>query len=76
MKRISTVNKLCCNLGANYDRIRKFKGNMQFLGAGCQKLINIRKDSQYRDELLHILTAFNDARERMYELLSEVDSEK
>ena len=42
----------------------------------AKKLINIRKDSQYRDELLHILTLFNDARERMYELLSEVDSEK
>ena len=41
----------------------------------AKKLINIRKDSQYRDELLHILTVFNDARERMYELLSEVDSE-
>lgn len=42
----------------------------------AKKLINIRKESQYRDELLHILTALNDARERMYELLSEVDSEK
>ena len=42
----------------------------------AKKLINIRKDSQYRDELLHILTLFNDARESMYELLSEVDSEK
>lgn len=42
----------------------------------AKKLINIRKDSHYRDELLHILTVFNDARERMYELLSEVDSEK
>ena len=42
----------------------------------AKKLINIRKDSQYRDELLHILTLFNDARERMYELLSEVDGEK
>ena len=41
----------------------------------AKKLINIRKDSQYRDELLHILTLFNDARESMYELLSEVDSE-
>ena len=41
----------------------------------AKKLINIRKESQYRDELLHILTVFNDARERMYELLSEVDSE-
>lgn len=41
----------------------------------AKKLINIRKDSQYRDELLHILTLFNDARERMYELLSEVDIE-
>ena len=41
----------------------------------AKKLINIRKDSQYRDELLHILTVFNDARERMYELLSEVDIE-
>jgi hypothetical protein len=41
----------------------------------AKKLINIRKDSQYRDELLHILTVFNDARESMYELLSEVDSE-
>ena len=42
----------------------------------AKKLINIRKDSQYRDELLHILTLFNDARESMYELLSEVDIEK
>lgn len=42
----------------------------------AKKLINIRKDSQYRDELLHILTLFNDARESMYELLSEVDGEK
>lgn len=41
----------------------------------AKKLINIRKESQYRDELLHILTVFNDARERMYELLSEVDIE-
>ena len=41
----------------------------------AKKLINIRKDSQYRDELLHILTLFNDARESMYELLSEVDIE-
>ena len=41
----------------------------------AKKLINIRKDSQHRDELLHILTLFNDARESMYELLSEVDSE-
>ena len=41
----------------------------------AKKLINIRKESQYRDELLHILTLFNDARERMYELLSEVDIE-
>ena len=41
----------------------------------AKKLINIRKESQYHDELLHILTVFNDARERMYELLSEVDIE-
>ena len=41
----------------------------------AKKLINIRKESQYRDELLHILTVFNDARESMYELLSEVDIE-
>lgn len=41
----------------------------------AKKLIHIRKESQYRDELLHILTVFNDARESMYELLSEVDSE-
>ena len=55
-----------------YDNLKEICNSWE---KDAKKLINIRKDSQYRDELLHILTAFNDARESMYELLSEVDSE-
>ena len=56
-----------------YDNLKEICNSWE---QDAKKLIHIRKDSQYRDEILHILTAFNDARERMYELLSEVDSEK
>lgn len=56
-----------------YENLKEISNSWEL---DAKKLINIRKDSQYRDELLHILTVFNDARERMYELLSEVDSEK
>ena len=52
-----------------YDNLKEICNSWE---QDAKKLINIRKESQYRDELLHIL---NDARERMYELLSEVDSE-
>lgn len=55
-----------------YDNLKEICNSWE---CDAKKLINIRKDSQYRDELLHILTLFNDARERMYELLSEVDIE-
>lgn len=55
-----------------YDNLKEICNSWE---KDAKKLINIRKDSQYRDELLHILTVFNDARERMYELLSEVDIE-
>ena len=58
---------------SEYDNLKEICNSWE---RDAKKLINIRKDSQYRDELLHILTAFNDARESMYELLSEVDSEK
>ena len=58
---------------SEYDNLKEICNSWE---QDAKKLINIRKDSQYRDELLHILTVFNDARERMYELLSEVDSEK
>lgn len=58
---------------SEYDNLKEICNSWEH---DAKKLINIRKDSQYRDELLHILTVFNDARERMYELLSEVDSEK
>ena len=56
-----------------YENLKELSNSWE---QDAKKLINIRKESQYRDELLHILTVFNDARERMYELLSEVDSEK
>ena len=55
-----------------YENLKEISNSWE---RDAKKLINIRKDSQYRDELLHILTVFNDARERMYELLSEVDIE-
>jgi hypothetical protein len=55
-----------------YDNLKEICNSWE---CDAKKLINIRKDSQYRDELLHILTVFNDARECMYELLSEVDIE-
>lgn len=56
-----------------YENLKEISNSWE---QDAKKLINIRKDSQYRDELLHILTLFNDARESMYELLSEVDCEK
>ena len=55
-----------------YENLKELSNSWEL---DAKKLINIRKESQYRDELLHILTLFNDARESMYELLSEVDSE-
>ena len=58
---------------SEYENLKEICNSWE---SDAKKLINIRKDSQYRDELLHILTLFNDARESMYELLSEVDSEK
>ena len=48
-----------------YDNLKEICNSWE---QDAKKLINIRKDSQYRDELLHILTLFNDARESMCKL--------